>query len=619
MKGKLSLLVTTVFFIFLGAVCSWAIPWKNQEFYYFAQDEELQDLIRNFCLSQGVNVVIDPMVEGQVSGLFEDIAPDDFLNQLSKAYGLIWFYDGNVLYVEPFNRIISHIVQVEYYDASHLRQMLSALGIEGSNFALRSLDKQGLMLISGSPRFVATVVEILGKLESNEKARQDQLDVAIFYLNHSWAYDLKFKIADTQMKVPGLATVLASLMSGNKTPEVETSEVPAAEQTAGSMPSISSIGAQDAAASRASLSDEGEDFESGQTVQPQKKQDERSTRKQDKVAVIRPDIRLNAVIVRDVKKKLPIYESLIEMLDVPLDVIQIEAAIVDLSTDFILEHGNNFLSGARGAYKFNISTGGTVTPTLPAIGDPDGAPTGGIDGASAQVRFPFPRGVHSIDFLSQIKLLETKGDAKVLSRPIVITLDNVEAAIQQSTKRFIPVAGERDAKLFDVNTETLLRVTPHIIDDKTGLRKIKLLISINNGTDNSAQNTVAGTSALTSNTSISTQSIIYEGESLLIGGFFSETKNDSYSGIPFVSRIPFMGNLFKIRSKKDNISQRLFLITPKIVTISYGDPDGYAQYFEGGLHGKTQYDKDHIEQKNANQEINKITMEATESERDYMN
>lgn len=540
-------------------------------------------MLRNFCLSQGVNTVIDPRIEGKVNGLFQNIMPDDFLSQISKAYGLLWFYDGNVLYIDPFDTITSQLLQVEYYDADRLLKMLETLGIEGSNFSLRSLDAQGLMLVSGSPRFVSMVYDILSKLEVNEKTRQGRLEVAVYPLKHAWAYDMKLRNFNTSVNVPGVATILATLMTGGQLPSVAGAGDSGSTSAAGEKEDVQGAYAMSkmqrldgTKSTMAKNNTNSSQVTVNNTLPNPSAQGAQKNKKAVSDTVIQPDVRLNAVIIRDLREKLPLYETLIRKLDEPVQVIHIGAAIVDLSNGYSRSLGNKFFSANKDDKTFNLSPDGAKAP--PAESE-QGTQEGPDTGFNFSASFP----VKEIDFISKIQMLEKDGYAKVMSRPSVMTLDNVEAVIASSSTIYVNVESDRDASLFQIDGGTILRVLPHVIEEQ-GIRKIKLVVSIE---DTTAILDPATQKASKKGIQLNTQAVIHEGESLLIGGLYTDTKRQGYAGVPFLSRIPILGYLFKVDSREKSLQERMFLITPKIITMASGDPDSYSQFFKDRL-----YDKD---------------------------
>ena len=117
-----------------------------------------------------------------------------------------------------------------------------------------------------------------------------------------------------------------------------------------------------------------------------------------------------------------------------------------------------------------------------------------------------------------------------------------------------------------------LKVTPHLLA-KDGQTCIQLILDIKDESF-SAVPEKSAEKAGTTTSSIATQALVYEGQSILVGGYFSEGYADGDSGVPVLKDVPILGHLFKSSSKKKEISERLFLITPKIIRLSASDPYG---------------------------------------------
>ena len=175
---------------------------------------------------------------------------------------------------------------------------------------------------------------------------------------------------------------------------------------------------------------------------------------------------------------------------------------------------------------------------------------------------------HGSDFfLARIQALEENNEARVLGRPSVLTVDNIQATLENTTTYYVEVQGYQAVDLYKVEAGTVLRVTPHIIREH-GETSIKLAVSVQDDQDNSSSvNTSSGVPPI-KQTKINTQAIVNAGQSLLIGGYYYEQKGQDESGVPLLKDIPFIGNLFKTKSKESKRMERLILITPRIVELS---------------------------------------------------
>jgi len=271
-------------------------------------------------------------------------------------------------------------------------------------------------------------------------------------------------------------------------------------------------------------------------------------------AFIQADARLNAVIIRDIDEKMPYYEEIISILDVPVGLVQIQATIIDVDTDYLHELGVNwrFRAGDRGDVKTRGGFGADedLSPISTALALGQGLNLATIIGDSAEY------------FLARIHALETDGKAWILSRPSVLTLDNMEAVLERAETVYVRVPGTYQVDLFDVSVGIVLKVTPHVIEEEEG-PKIKLAVKIEDGsfTDVSVDQIPT-----TKKTAINTQAMVREKESLLIGGYYQERETEAVSRVPCLGTIPGLGLLFREKKASKVKTERMFLITPTIVT-----------------------------------------------------
>ena len=169
---------------------------------------------------------------------------------------------------------------------------------------------------------------------------------------------------------------------------------------------------------------------------------------------------------------MPYYAKVIADLDRPVELVEIHAAIVDIDSDFKRDLGVTY-QGANSRDK-GWSTGGEFSGTgdkfspLPTMGTPSGT------GMNLSTIY-----THGADFfLARIQALEAEGEARMLGRPSVLTVDNVQATLENTSTYYIQVEGYQAVDLFKVEAGTVLRVTPHIIRNERGQTSIKLAVSV---------------------------------------------------------------------------------------------------------------------------------------------
>jgi type IV pilus assembly protein PilQ len=160
----------------------------------------------------------------------------------------------------------------------------------------------------------------------------------------------------------------------------------------------------------------------------------------------------------------------------------------------------------------------------------------------------------------QIQAAESSGDGKVISSPRVITLDNREAEIQQGVSIPFQTFENGDAKLEFVDAVLSLLVTPHITSDKSIIMQIEV-------TRNAPDDTVptpTGSPAI-ARAEARTETLVKDGQTLVLGGIYTVTKSERESRVPYLHRIPLLGAAFKSREITDSRKELLIFVTPRIV------------------------------------------------------
>lgn len=539
-------------FAFAVSVPAAGIPWSKANEVHIARGEGLKTLLRNFASGQGITAVIDNSIEGTVSGRFDETDPDVFFKQMVQVYNLVWFYDGNVLYIDPGSAIKTQVIQANYLTADKLIDIVDKLGFASSNSSIHSTGTdEGTIFISGPPRFVSMVVALAGQYETDARNKAMTRDVIrVFPLKYAWAYDLSFNYQGGGIEVPGVASLLQSLVlgkpstvSGNTNSVIPSQHARKRERVT---PTVGDAKRQD-----------------GQPQTPTESQSPGDAVSSFN-ASIESDVRLNAVIIRDTLERMPLYEETINQLDQPVAVIEITAAIVDVDTRFIRELGNRYFSATKGDKGF-------------AISPPESFANSDASGFAAGIANIALKGtVDGYQFLEQVRALEEEDHAEVLSRPSILTLDNIEGIIDQQEQVFIRVRSERDASLFDYSAGTIFKVTPHVIYEEDS-RKIKMLVNIQDGKVNN--NVTVDTIPTVKQSTITTQAVLNENQSLLIGGLYTRKTEAGSSGIPLLKSLPIIGYLFKSTSRADETVDRMFLITPRIIDVDTVDTSEYDPYF----------------------------------------
>lgn len=502
--------------------------WPNTFSYLYLRNKPIPDVIKDFCKMQDIDVVVsDALLKNQqkVHQSFEKVLPVEIWKQISKSCGLMWFFDGHILYVYESSEIITKILKVYPLQIDPLMSLIEKLNFYGSNMAITPMREGGIIVLSGAPKMVELIESMTTNIEFYKNLDSDVLDVRIFPLKHAWADDKNIG----NLTIPGIATMLNEILG--KTLENEKSNRPVSTQN--SAQRIKSIKDNE-------KNDEKND-ETPQTILPEG-------------GLITSDARQNAIIVKDYSKNLPLYEQIIQSLDVPLELIEIQAAIVNVSKDCGLTIGNNQIS-----FK-SIKHPNHEIKFQPLGSKPDEERfTGSFKGV-----------INGNEFLNSINFLEKKNHSKVLARPSVITMNNLTAVMDQSETYYLPVKGHEGGDLYSISGSIKLQVTPHLIKENN-INKIQLILDIKD--EQVTPSSGEGSQNRVNSSSISTQAIVCEGQSVLVGGYFNESFVKGNAGVPILKDIPFIGYIFKNTTRNKETSERLFLITPRIIHLSSGEND----------------------------------------------
>lgn len=283
----------------------------------------------------------------------------------------------------------------------------------------------------------------------------------------------------------------------------------------------------------------------------------KSYKSQNDEASINIDKRTNKIIVRDIPQAIKSMRDLLKDLDVPEKQVMIEARIVEASSTFTRNLGVNWGVHYRdGSGSFlgitGLDTGfGGLTSAPPTSGA--GTTSGGNVGIS------FGTLASNIQLDLRLSAAASAGLIKIVSTPKVATLNNKTAKITQGQQ--IPYTSSTSDKVETkfVEAALSLEVTPTINANGT----ISMKIDAKNDSMGSVPS--GSTAPAINKKQATTEMLLKDGETTVIGGIFVDSDNDTDEGVPFLMDIPVLGKLFKTSNKTKTKSELLIFITPRIL------------------------------------------------------
>ncbi len=265
------------------------------------------------------------------------------------------------------------------------------------------------------------------------------------------------------------------------------------------------------------------------------------------------DARTNQIIMTDVVENIDKAKEIIEKIDKVTPQVMIKARVVETTTDFSREFGTEWgIDNEPGVWSSDVGADYNYNV---AMNNPAGSATNTIGVNFARiVGTPF-----SLD--ARLSLMETKGEVKIISSPRVVTLDNKEATISQGQE--IPYTtvddGEADTEFKDALLQ--LKVIPHVTPDD----RISMKINIEETELGEAK--FSGQEPPLNTKQAETELLVNDGDTIVIGGIIQQTEREGVGGVPYLSKIPLLGHLFKRSSRSSEKTELLIFITPSVVRL----------------------------------------------------
>jgi type III secretion system YscC/HrcC family outer membrane pore protein len=511
---------------------------------YLFKDTTIKDILNKYCVSKGYILNIATAMSNE-SKLNQRVTLNvTFANEnmlltfLSQKYGFLWFVYNNKLYIDS-NRISVYKITMDHENFPILRSYLNNIGLLQTKFNYIENVQSNELIFTGPSSYLGLITDVVNQL--NIKPYYEKIQV--YKLKYANAIDLQLTLSAAQninlagvageqqqitvppVTVPGVATILTAILHPNNANDKSATYTMSKSDMSKLLPdsAINNIA-------------------------------NNSVTNANSLPVIQPDPRLNAVIIKDNVNNFPIYDNLIKQLDILTPIIQLEVQVINVNQSKLKNTGVDWWGSLRGV---NI-----------------GSNFNGI-AASYGVMSPGTSGVLKTNnaFAANLQLLEESGFAKTVSKPVLATMDSIPSVLIASRKTISNVQFQRNSSVTEsgkqnsnttttnvVTSQTSLQITPHLIVEDNGKRRIALSIALQDYTPFEFMNDFV-------QNGVSSQAVVTEGQSLLIAGYSYTTSDVMQREVPLLGDIPIIGWLFKYKMTKQVEKSTLYLITPKVVDI----------------------------------------------------
>ncbi len=280
------------------------------------------------------------------------------------------------------------------------------------------------------------------------------------------------------------------------------------------------------------------------------------------------DQRTNKLLVQDTAGNVDQIIALVEELDIPIRQVLIESRIVLATNSFTRDLGVKFgLSSETTSGSRNIATSGTieqaaaattgVTPTLSErlnVDLPAATSAGSIGLAIAKLPFGT-----LLDL--ELSAAQSEGKSETVSSPKVITANQQEATIESGQEIPYQEASSSGATTTSFKKAVLsLKVTPQITPDD----RVIMDLAVNKDSPDFANAGINNIPPINTQ-SVTTQVLVDNGETVVLGGIYEQTKSKSINRVPFFGDLPLVGVLFRNKSESNDKQELLIFVTPKLL------------------------------------------------------
>ncbi|EFZ3152373.1 TPA: type III secretion system secretin MxiD [Shigella flexneri] len=481
---------------------------------YVAQSDTVGSFFERFSALLNYPIVVSKQAaKKRISGEFDLSNPEEMLEKLTLLVGLIWYKDGNALYIYDSGELISKVILLENISLNYLIQYLKDANLYDHRYPIRGNISDKTFYISGPPALVELVANTATLLDKQVSSiGTDKVNFGVIKLKNTFVSDRTYNMRGEDIVIPGVATVVERLLNNGKVlsnRQAQNDPMPPFNITQ-------------------KVSEDSNDFSFSSVTN--------SSILEDVSLIAYPET--NSILVKGNDQQIQIIRDIITQLDIAKRHIELSLWIIDIDKSELNNLGVNW----QGTASFGDSFGASFNMS-------SSASISTLDGNK---------------FIASVMALNQKKKANVVSRPVILTQENIPAIFDNNRTFYVSLVGERNSSLEHVTYGTLINVIPRF----SSRGQIEMSLTIEDGTGNSQSNynyNNENTSVLpeVGRTKISTIARVPQGKSLLIGGYTHETNSNEIISIPFLSSIPVIGNVFKYKTSNISNIVRVFLIQPR--------------------------------------------------------
>ena len=600
MPTSRSLLTTllTALLIFGAASPSPAQPASSARITPNFKDADITQVIEAVAAATGRNIIVDPRVRAQVTMLSSTpMTPDAFYEAflaLLQVHGFVAAPSGDVLKIIPdansrtmpgndlpdrlsatSDEIVTQVVSVTNVSAAQLVAILRPLMPQNAHLA--AYPSSNMLILADRANNVNRMLRIIRRIDQASDA-----DIEVVAMQNASAAEVvrtMTALNPAQASADGGMSPLrvvaddrsnSILLAGDKTQRLRARTLIAYLDTplaSGGDTRVRYLRYADAEKIAAKLKEQVQGVAAGTSAGGST-----TSTSADRSTIIWAEPETNALVITAPAKTMNSLMAVIDKLDIRRAQVIVEAIIVEVSADKSAELGVNWLIDGSNA---DNAVGGFIEPVggvsivdlARAATDPTtltSVPRGTTVGVGRL-------GSGGVDFAAVLRALRGDSTTNIIATPSIVTMDNQEAEIKVAqevpfvTGQYTSTGGNTGNNLNPFQTiqrqevGTILKITPQINEGDSVMLKIEQESSSIAATSSGAVDLV------TNKRTISTHVLIEDGGTVVLGGLIQDSQTGGEQRVPFLGRIPVVGEAFKSRSAKKTKTNLMVFIQPRIL------------------------------------------------------
>ena len=560
------------------------------------KDADITQVIEAVAAATGLSMIVDPRVRAQVTMLSSTpMSPDAFyeaFQALLQVHGFVAVPSGDVIKVIPdtnsrtipgrdlpdqvsatSDEIVTQVVSVTNVSAAQLVAILRPLMPQNAHLA--AYPASNMLILSDRANNVNRMVRIIRRIDQASDA-----DIEVVAMQNASAAEV---VRTMNALNPAQATaeggmsplrIVADdrsnsiLLAGDVTQRLRARTLIAYLDTplaTGGDTRVRYLRYADAEKIATRLKEQIQGLAAGSTAGTAGQSAERNT-------IIWADPGTNALVITAPAKTMNSLMAVIDKLDIRRAQVIVEAIIVEVSADKSAELGVNWAVDGSNS---NNPLGGFIEPVggvsivdlARAAADPSTlgvVPRGTTIGVGRLGR-------SGIDFAAVLRALRGDSTTNIIATPVIVTMDNQEAEIKVAqevpfvTGQYSSTGANTGNTLNPFQTiqrqevGTILKITPQINDGDAVMLKIQQESSSIAATSSGAVDLV------TNKRTINTHVLIEDGGTVVLGGLIQDSQTAGEQRVPYLGRIPLVGEAFRTRSAKKTKTNLMVFIQPRIL------------------------------------------------------